>query len=103
MLLEVNRRFQEIWVEVDGASICALINGDLGWLMFLPASGEPGFSSRNPAYDGPGDSTIEYRLENGQLDVYPSSWAYPIDEVRRALDYFRDEKKRPPFIDWHAD
>ena len=29
-------RFDEVWVEMpDGQAMCALINGDLGWLMYL--------------------------------------------------------------------
>jgi len=87
----------------DGQSLLALINGDLGWLMYLRAPGDAGFSSRNPAYSGPDDAVIEYVLSNGQKDQYPASWALPILEVRRALQFFRDNHKPPPFIHWHND
>jgi len=71
--------------------------------MYLEEPGDPGSSSRNPVYDGPADATIDYVLENGQRDEYPASWAYPIEELERALFYFRREGRRPPFIERHED
>jgi hypothetical protein len=100
----VEAPFDEVWVESpDGQSLCALINGDRGWLMYLRYSGDSGFSSRNPNYDGPPDAKIEYILSNGQLDEYPASWAVPVTEVLRALEYFEREYQRPSFIVWHED
>lgn len=97
-------KYDEIWVKAaDGRAMCALINGQLGWLMYLREPGDAGFSSRNPDYAGPADATLEYYLSNGQRDVYPLAWALPLDEVRRALDYFKREQKPPPFIRWHND
>src|SRR4051794_32258296 len=97
----VESPFKEIWVESpDGQSLCALINGDLGWLMYLREEGDSGFSSRNPDYDGPPEALIEYRLSNGQHDLYPASWALSIAEVRRALEYFEREHRKPPFVNW---
>ena len=96
--------FKDIWIESpDGQSLCALINAELGWLIYLREEGDSGFSSRNPAYDGPPDAQVEYRLNNGQYDQYPASWALPISEVRRALEYFEREHRKPPFVDWHED
>lgn len=96
-------QFQELWVRAGDKSLSALINGEHGWLMYLDEPGDSGFSSRNPAYDGPADAMLEYYLNNGQRDEYPASWAYPLDEVTRALEYFRREEKRPAFIEWHRD
>jgi len=87
----------------DGQFLCALINGDRGWLMYLRESGDSGFSSRNPNYTGPPHEEIEYELSNGQHDFYPASWALPIAEVRRAVDFFQREHRQPPFINWHED
>jgi hypothetical protein len=65
--------FEETWVQSpDGQALCALINGDRGWLMYLREEGDSGFSSRNPDYDGPAEAQIEYRLSNGQHDLYLS-------------------------------
>ena len=97
-------KYDEIWVEAeDGQAMCALINGELGWLMYLRERGDAGFSSRNPDYAGPEGASLEYYLSNGQRDVYPLAWALPIAEVRRALEYFKREQKPPPFIRWRND
>lgn len=95
---------QEIWVDgPHGQSLCALINGDVGWLMYLRESGDCGFSSRNPDYDGPSERAIKYMLSNGQVDEYPASWSYPVEVVIRALEDFRANGLPPPFIAWHND
>lgn len=74
-----------------------------GMAEYLRESGDSGFSSRNPDYDGPPDAEIEYRLSNGHCDYYPASWALPIVEVQRTLDYFRRDGQRPPFVTWYED
>jgi Immunity protein Imm1 len=95
---------REVWVEAtDGQLLCALINGDLGTLIYLRKSGDAGFTSRNPDYAGPTDEKVKYKLENGQADYYPRSWAYPIEVVEKALEFFRVEQSPPPFINWHND
>src|SRR4051812_13636358 len=92
-------RFNEHWVHApDGQALCALINGDRGWLMYLRREGDAGFSSRNPDYAGPPDAEIEYRLSNGQHDTYPAAWALPVEVVCRALDYFKRHHRPPPFV-----
>ena len=96
--------YREVWVETpDGKSMCALINGDYGWLMYLRENGDAGFSSRNPEYDGPANATIEYQLSNGQQDRYPASWAIPVAVIDRALRFFQEQNAPPPFICWHND
>lgn len=98
-------RYQEIWVytEDDEQVMMALINGDFGWLMYLREEGDAGFSSRNPEYVGSDDETMEFYLSNGQLDKYPLAWVLPMDQVKRALDYFEKYHKPPQFITWHND
>jgi hypothetical protein len=96
--------FDEIWVQLeDGQALCALISGHCGWLMYLRNSGDVGFSSRNPHYDGVQHAEIEYRLHDGQQTRYPASWAFPAADVRRALQYFETEQRPPPWISWHND
>ena len=96
--------FREVWLESpDGQLLCALINGDVGWLMYLREAGDAGFSSRNPDYDGPADAMVEYRLSNGQHDLYPRAWAYPTDVIERGLEHFRQHNTPPPFIAWNND
>jgi hypothetical protein len=104
MAAEKRLGFREIWEHHDsGASICALLNGDRGWLMLLRFEGDSGMSSRNPAYDGPEEAVIEYRLTNGQRDEYPASWALPETLVMRALTHFKKTGKPAPFVTWHDD
>ena len=94
----------EVWVDHDPfPALCALINGPRGWLMFIRYSGDAGFSSRNPEYDGAADSEIEYRLGNGQRDLYPASWAYPRDVLFEALRHFARTRTVPPGINWAND
>lgn len=97
-------QFQELWVHSDdGQMLCALINGPVGWVSYLRWDGDPGFSSRNPEYAGPPDGKIEYRLSNGQVDEYPAARALPLDVVQRALRYFEQHGRPPPFVHWHND
>jgi hypothetical protein len=99
-----SEQHREIWVETpDGQSMCALINGDMGWIMYLRYHGDAGFSSRNRAYQGDESATIDYVLSNGQGDRYPAAWALPIATVEQALDYFRQNGKPAPFVAWHND
>ncbi len=71
--------------------------------MYLRYNEDSGFSSRNANYKGPTESTIEYRLNNGQHDEYPASWAYPVDVVEHALHFFQTQQMPPAFIYWHND
>ena len=96
--------YREVWIEApDGQSMCALINDQWGWLMYLREEGDAGFSSRNPVYAGAPEATIGYRLDNGQLDQYLASWAYPIAVIENALRFFEENHAPPPFIRWHND
>jgi hypothetical protein len=97
-------QYAEVWVD-HGAfpSLCALINGDRGWLMLLRYDGDAGFSSRNPNYDGPPNATIEYLVGNAQRDRYPAAWAYPIDVVVDALIGFAETKRVPESLTWFND
>ncbi|NRP85260.1 hypothetical protein GFPCMMHI_01145 [Ensifer adhaerens] len=85
-------RYKEVWVDgPNGESLCALINGDVGWLMYLRYEADAGFSSRSP----------DYVMMNGQQDWYPASWALPLSLLNQALDYFRSTGAMPPFVTWH--
>lgn len=97
-------RQAEIWVEGPaGQMMCALISGELGWLMYLREPGDAGFSSRNPDYAGPQQASISYVRTNGQVDEYPAAWAYPAATVEQALEHFGRHGSPPAFITWHND
>lgn len=94
-------QFLELWASAPPhRSLCALVNGDLGWLMFLRQNGDGGLSSRNPTYTGNPDALIEYRLDNGQQDQYPAAWALPLAEVERAFEHFFSYGKPAPWLEW---
>jgi len=96
--------FLEIWIDHKPyPSLCALVNGERGWLMCLRYDGDAGFSSRNPRYAGAADALIEYELANGQLDRYPAAWALPRAEVFGALEYFARHRRVPDTIAWFND
>ena len=96
--------YKEIWVDADdGQSMCALINGNQGWLMYLREEGDAGFHSINPNYGGGPDEIMKFVLNNGQCDEYPMSYVLPIEQVEQALEYFKKETKPPTFIIWHND
>jgi len=63
-----DQQYQEIWAETpDGQAMCALVNGDHGWLMYLRRTGDAGFSSRSPNFIGPRNAVFEYVLSNGSV------------------------------------
>ena len=95
--------FREIWINADGGrALCALLNGERGFLMYLRMEGDAGFTSRNPAFTGH-DTPIEYRLRNGQEDKFPTSWALREDVIIAALEYFVSHEDKAPFVTWHDD
>jgi hypothetical protein len=90
-------QYAEVWIDHGNFPImCALINGDRGWLMFLRYDGDGGFSSRASDYLGPKDAVADYMLSNGQRDEYPVSWTLPVDSIYRALECFAANKSAPP-------
>jgi hypothetical protein len=100
--LNNNNQHKEIWVtSPNGSSICALINGDIGWLMYLRFHGDIGFSTRNPIESS--DEEIEYILSNGQADSYPKKWAYPIEIIKEALVNFIESGQKPTEVKWNDD
>lgn len=84
-------------------SMCALVNGNRGWLMYLRYEGDAGFSSRDPAYLGGESKTIDYLLSNGQGDEYPASWAIPLEKIVAALEWFATNKHSPAWVTWFND
>jgi len=81
-------QFSEVWIRhtADWPAVCALINGEAAWLMYMRYEGDAGFSTRNPQYTGPHKAMIEYYLSNGQCDEYPAAWNITTAEALRALE-----------------
>lgn len=96
--------YQEIWIDGEHASsLCALIHGELGWLMYLPNEDGGSYSSRNPDYQGDMEAELDFLLSNGQLDSYPLAWCLPLERVEAALNYFKTNGQPPSFVVWHDD
>ena len=97
-------QFLELWVTAPpDQSLCALINGDVGWLMYLREKGDAGFSTRNPNYAGSKNALIDYCLDNGQGDQYPAAWALPVSEIQRAIEHFLTHAEPASWLTWHND
>jgi hypothetical protein len=86
-----------------GEVLCAQLYAGRGWLMYLLYPGDAGFSSRNPAYDGPPDAMYDFILPYGQGDEYPANFWLPYHLVYRALLYFYVHGGLAPWITWHDD
>ena len=100
--LNEESRYKEIWLtHSSGSSMCALINEKTGWLMYLRYEGDTGFSSRN--LNETSAKEIEFVLDNGQEDLYPKSWTYPLSDLKEALISFINNGELPSQIKWHDD
>jgi hypothetical protein len=105
-LVQVRRaEFSEVWINHTGGwpAICALVNGEAAWLMYMRYEGDAGFSTRNPLYAEPARAVIEYHLSNGQQDEYPAAWNITTAEAIRGLEFFFEEAGMAPWLHWYDD
>lgn len=98
-------QFSEVWLyHANGwPAICALINGDAAWLMYLRHEGDAGYSTRNAKYSGSPKTMIEYHLSNGQRDEYPVAWNIGTAEALRALEHFLEQGTMASWLAWYDD
>jgi hypothetical protein len=99
------RQFCEVWLYAESGwpAICALVNGNSAWLLFLREEGDSGFSTRNPNYNGPKEAVIEYSLSNGQRDEYPAEWNITTPEALHALEHFLETQEMAPVLEWREE
>ena len=99
------RQFCEAWLYAESGwpAVCALVNGEAAWLLFLRHDGDSGFSTRNPDFAGPNGAVIEYFLSNGQRDEYPAEWNITTAEAVRALEHFLEKEEMAPWLHWQED
>ena len=95
-------RFLEVWADHGNESMCMLANGDRAWLMYLKNQDEECFSTRNPAMPDDGKQ-LEFRLSNGQMDVYPCHWTVTRELATQGLIEFLDHGGRTTSLEWHDD
>ena len=104
--LVFGRTHQYLDVELSGSDngpfLTALINGPDGWLMYMRESGDTGFHSVNPDYEGNPEAKIDFVLGNGQKDQYPASWVLPRDIVVAVLKEFWLEPRKSAMVQWAA-
>ena len=102
-----NQQFSEVWLETgeDGPSLMMLVHGENAMLMYLPdQEGSLGFTSRNPAYDGSPDASIEFMLANRQSDEYPAAWAVSLTAGCAACeDFVETHGGLSSLLTWHDD
>ncbi len=100
-------RYGHVWLRLGGdddPSMSAMIHaGERGLLMFSRCAGDPGFSSRNPDYDGDQRAALTFILSNGQEDEYPASWTYPLEVLRAAFLELLETGARPTMVRWYDD
>lgn len=96
--LEGNVPYAEIHLERENCAIAALIHRPVGWLQFYQDDYASSFHSVNPDYNGPEDAFTDYLLDNGQVDVYPTAFAYPLETVTKALEHFMKTGEKASFI-----
>lgn len=99
------RQFCEVWLYAASGwpAVCALVNGDAAWVMYLRHDGDSGFSTRNPGYAGPKEAVTEYFLSNGQRDEYPDAWNITVREALRALEHFQQTQEMAPWLQWQEE
>ena len=95
-------RYKEIWLAKGlEPSLCALLNGNRGWLTYMRTA-ENGLRSMDSNFPGDHGSVLQYRLSNGQIDEYPASWALEESVILSALEYFLDRAEPAPFVTWRS-
>jgi hypothetical protein len=83
----------------------AFVYQDRAWLYYWQSDeddnyNDVGFQSYDPLYTGEANALYPYALDNGQVDEYPCSWTIPVDEARRAVEYFLSGGSMAPWVHW---
>ena len=78
-----------------------LTHDDRAVLLYFRYDGDAGLTSRDPAYAGPSDAMLDFRLSNGQVDTYPACWTIPLADGVRALEYAFLHRERAPWVTWN--
>jgi WD40 repeat protein len=91
--------YHEIWLEGHGKNtLCILTNPDTAFLMYLRHVGDSGFRSNNKSGDE--SKTQEFKLSNGQIDLYPETWLTDKANIKSAMLTYFDTGTMDKSIDW---
>jgi hypothetical protein len=94
-------RREEIWrIHASGASLGALINGELAVLLHLRPDGSAATRSHNASYRGSPTATYPFRCADGALVQVPTLWTVPTALALRALEHFAAQGECAPFLGW---
>ena len=90
---------QEIWMEGHAkTALCILTNSDRAFLMYLRYEGDSGFRSSNKSGDG--SKTQEFKLSNGQIDLYPETWLTGKENIKSSLLTYYESGTMDKSVDW---
>jgi hypothetical protein len=96
-------RREETWRGHDsGASLGALINGELAVLLHLRPDGTAATRSHNASYRGSPLATYPFRCADGTLVQVPTLWTVPTALALRALEHFAAQGECAPFLGWEG-
>lgn len=54
-------------------------------------------------FDDADEVELEFLLANGQADGYPARWTVPLEDAKRAMEYFLEQGELAPFVQWSED
>lgn len=101
--LNLEHRFKEkfvaFWLERPNQNSMALfINGEHSCMFFIREPGDPGFHSisENPNWD----ETLEFVIDNYQLDEYPLAMVVPTKDAKKELIEFYKTGNFGKYVDW---
>jgi len=96
-----NTQSAEIWYEAkEDEFLVVLINGDRATLMYLENDEDSGIYSYDLTYVGAEEATLDFTLNNGEINQIPVSWTLPASNVILAVEYFLQTGAIPSWITW---
>ena len=94
--------YQEIWIKGhEKSALCVMTNVNKIFLMYLRHEGDSGFRSNNKFGDE--SKSQEFKLSNGQLDLYPETWLTDKEKIKSALLTYFDSGTMDASVDWLQD
>jgi hypothetical protein len=80
------------------SALCIMTNTRSAFIMYLRYEGDSGFRSNNKFGDE--SKTQEFKLSNGQLDLYPETWLTEKGKIKSALLTYFDSGTMDTSVDW---
>ena len=91
--------YHEIWISGhEDGTLCIMTNPKSAFLMYLRNQGDHGFRSNNKRGDE--NKTQEFKLSNGQLDLYPETWLTDRERINSVLLTYFESGTMDKNVDW---